>query len=86
MITVRVKYAGLARNKAGLKEEEWYLKENTSLEQLVDLIAARYNWSPEDKEQNIVVCNHHGVSFEDRARYLLRDRDLIQVLSPVSGG
>jgi len=86
LLTVTVRYAGLTRNKAGLKEEKWRLEDDSSLEHLIDLIAKKYNWDQEEKKQNIIVYNHQGVSREEWAGYILRDQDLVQVLSPVAGG
>ena len=86
MIEVKVRYAGLPRSEAGKQEEIWIVEEGGTLSRLVEEIKRKYGWNLVDRSYYIIVYNHHGQNSNEWETQELKDGDLIQIISSISGG
>ena len=83
---VKVRYTGLPRSEAGKQEEIWTVEEGGTLSQLINEIKRKYGWDLVDRSYYIVIYNHHGQSSNEWETQKLKDGDLIQIISSISGG
>lgn len=85
-ITIQVKYAGLARDKTFKSSEMLKVREQTTLNELVNDLTTTYKESFNNTDRYIVVLNHHGCAYQEWEQQILEDGDSILIISNISGG
>ncbi|MCS7120324.1 MAG: MoaD/ThiS family protein [Nitrososphaerota archaeon] len=92
---VKLLYLGLVRNSTGRSEEDIYLKEGSSLKDLLNELAKTYGekfgrfinakehlWDP----TFIVAVNGKLINLHNESPILLKDGDVISLMTLISGG
>lgn len=86
MIKVKVRYAGLPRSETGKQEEIWSADEGATLGQLLEEMKRKYSWNLKNKSHYIIIYNHQVQSSDKWESQKLKNDDLIQIISSISGG
>ncbi len=93
---VKIKYFGLLRNKVGKKEEDFTLKRDAYLSDLLEKLRELYGEEMEDllniENENsldptlLVTVNGITTDLKDGTRKKLNENDTIALLTLISGG
>jgi len=93
---VKILYLGLVRNKVGKKEEEYEIKDGSSLSDLLNNLAETYgkslggvfNFSKESRLDPTFIVTVNGVLADPirGTEIRLKNRDTIALMTLISGG
>jgi len=83
---IKVRYAGLARNKAGKSAEILEIGPGSTLRDLMAVLEAAYGEAIGNPDRYIVVHNHKGCLRQEWPDRRLREGDEVLLISNIAGG